>query len=184
VTRRKGAAVSVRQIKGVWYWETMVNGQKHYGAFNGKDGTAIPKDRSEAKDMLGAIRLQLRQGTYRCDTDLANFANFVDKVYLPFARKHHAEPAHDEFRCEVLKAEFGKLRLRDVTTMRVESFINKRLRTMTVRVEKSADGRKTRPSRGAPRPSGRRSRCSPRSSTWRGRRGSSERIRATSSTRP
>lgn len=135
--------MSVRQIKGVWYWETMVNGQKHYGAFNGKDGVAIPKDRSEAKDMLGAIRLQIRQGTFRHDSDLASFANFVDKVYLPFAREHHAEPAHDEFRCKVLKEEFGKLKLRDVTTMRVESFINKRLRTVTVRVEKSADGKRT-----------------------------------------
>lgn len=135
--------MSVRQIKGVWYWETMVNGQKHYGAFNGKEGTAIPKDRSEAKDMLGAIRLQIRQGTYKRDTDLASFANFVDKVYMPFAREHHSEPAHDEFRCEVLKAEFGKLKLKDVTTMRVESFINKRLKTVTVRVEKSAEGKRT-----------------------------------------
>ena len=93
--------------------------------------------------MVSAIRMQIRAGTYGRDSDLANFAKFVDKVYLPFAREHHAHSAHDEFRCQTLKEEFGKLRLRDITTMRVESFINKRLKTTTVRVDKDAKGKKT-----------------------------------------
>lgn len=132
----------VREIKGVFYWETTVNGQRYYGAFNGKDGEPIPRDKPEAKDMVSAIRLQIRAGTYGREQDVSTFSNFVDKIHLPFAREHHASPAHDEFRCEVLKAEFGRLRLRDITTMRVESFINKRLATTTVRVLTNARGEK------------------------------------------
>lgn len=132
--------MSVRQIKGVWYWETMVNGRKYYGAFNGKDGEDVPRGKAEAKEMLSAIRRQIRAGTYGEKSDLADFSKFVDGLYLPFAREHHASPQHDEFRCEVLKKEFGKLKLKQITTMRVETFIKKRLESETVRVARDSEG--------------------------------------------
>lgn len=61
-------------------------------------------------------------------------------MYLPFAREHHAEPAHDEFRCDVLKAHFGNVRFSQITMMSVIGFINERLKSRTVRTRLLEDG--------------------------------------------
>jgi integrase len=71
---------------------------------------------------------------------LKNFVTFVDKIYLPFAREHHASPAHDGFRCEVLKDYFKGKRFDEITMMMVVKFINQRLSSETVRKEALEDG--------------------------------------------
>ena len=64
----------------------------------------------------------------------------MDKIYLPFAREHHASPAHDGFRCEVLKNYFNGKRFDEITMMMVVKFINQRLSSETVRKEVLEDG--------------------------------------------
>lgn len=124
----------VKRRNGVYHWETMVNKVRYYGCFNGKDGEDIPQNEREAEDMLAAIRLRIRAGTYGRKRD-DNFAAFVGQVFLPYARANHANPRHAEFRSEVLNRYFGKWRLAEITRMMIESFIKERLQSKTVRKE-------------------------------------------------
>jgi integrase len=136
----------IRKRGRYYHFEVWLDGErKAFGAFNGKDGIPLAKDKREAMDFEGRIRQAIIAGTYRKGEDrdgLKYFAAFVDKVYLPFAREHHSSPAHDEFRCIVLKDYFKGKRFSDITTMLVEKYVNDRLGTETVRVEKLPDGRK------------------------------------------
>lgn len=136
----------IRKRGKYYHFEIWLDGERRaFGAFNGKDGLPLARDKREAMDFEGQIRQEVIAGTYRRGEDregLKYLAAFVDKVYLPFAREHHASPAHDEFRCAMLKAHFAGRRLDQITTMLVERFINDRLGTDTVRIEKFPDGRK------------------------------------------
>jgi integrase len=143
----------IRKRGRYYHFEIWLDGErKAFGSFNGKDGLPLARDKREAMDFEGRIRQEVIAGTYRKGEDrgdLKTFAAFVDKVYLPFARGHHSSPAHDEFRCTMLKSYFGERRFDQITTMMVEKFVEDRLRTETVRVEKLADGQKS-PKRRAP----------------------------------
>jgi integrase len=128
--------VSVRKMGNTWFFEFMYEGRRYNGAFNGKNGMRIACDELEAKDFEAEIRIKVREGTYFKDAsqeDLKLFSTFVDKIYLPFAREHHSEPAHDEFRCRELKHHFKGRKLDEVTTMMVEKYINDRLKSSTIR---------------------------------------------------
>jgi integrase len=72
--------------------------------------------------------------------ELKDFATFVDKVYLPFARENHVDSDHDEFRCQVLKEFFAGRKFGEITMMMVVTFINARLKSETVRKEVLEDG--------------------------------------------
>jgi integrase len=64
----------------------------------------------------------------------------VNQIFLPYARENHAWPRHDEFGCEVLKEGFRGRRLTGITVMMITSFINERLRSMTLRKEVLSNG--------------------------------------------
>lgn len=130
--------------RGCYYdYEFMVAGQRYSGTFNGRDSKPIAKDKPEARELLYKERRKVIDGTYLSDNEreeLKDFSTFVDRVFLPFAREHHASPAHDEFRCQMLKDHFSGKRFDDITMMSVVSLINKRLNSTTVRKEIAADG--------------------------------------------
>jgi hypothetical protein len=83
-----------------------------------KNRKPVARDKKEARELEFKERLKVQNNTYFEDQqreELKDFATFVDKVYLPFAREHHAPPEHDEFRCVVLK---NSLRARSLATLR------------------------------------------------------------------
>lgn len=130
--------------RGRYYdFEFMVAGRRYSGTFNGRDGKPIAKDKPEARELLYKERRKVIDGTYLSDSEreeLKDFSTFVDRVFLPFAREHHASPAHDEFRCRMLKDHFRGKRFDEITMMAVVGLVNKRLNSITVRKEKAADG--------------------------------------------
>jgi integrase len=127
----------IRKRGKYYHFEIWLGGERRaYGSFNGKDGLPLAKDKREARDFEGQIRQQVIEGTWRQGEDrdsLKDFATFVDRVYLPYARANHACPAHDEFRSRTLKDYFGGRNLSRITTMLVEKYVNDRLNTTTVR---------------------------------------------------
>ena len=72
--------------------------------------------------------------------ELKDFCSFVGRVFLPFAREHHASPADDEFRCQMLKEHFRGRRFDEITTMMVVGLINQRLDSTTTRKEITVTG--------------------------------------------
>jgi integrase len=128
-----------------YHYEFMEGRKRYFGSFNGKNGKPIAKDKREAKELEFKERLKVRNGTNLEDEEreeLKDFTTFVDKIYLPFAREHHASPRHAEFRCQILKEFFVGKRFSDITAMVVISFINTRLNSETVRKEVLEDGAK------------------------------------------
>jgi integrase len=127
----------IRKRGKYYHFEVWLGGERRaYGSFNGKDGLPLAKDKREARDFEGRIRQQVIEGMWRQGQDrdsLKDFATFVDKVYLPYARANHASLAHDEFRSRTLKDYFAGRGLGEITTMLVERYVNDRLSTTTVR---------------------------------------------------
>jgi integrase len=135
----------VRKRGDFYHFEFMSGGRRYFGCFNGKNGLPFAKTKREAIDFEWRVRRQVMDGTYRPGEDreeLGDFATFVDRVYLPFAREHHSAPCHAEFRCKVLKEYFSGRKLDQITTMSVERYVTERLETTTVRKSVTADGSK------------------------------------------
>jgi hypothetical protein len=128
----------IRKRGQFYHFEFFVNGKRYAGSFNGKNDSHFANDKREARELAYQERRKVLDGTYRQDMEreeLKDFATFVDKIYLPFAREHHSSPAHDGFRCEVLKEYFKGKRFDEITMMMVVKFINQRLSSETVRKE-------------------------------------------------
>src|SRR3569832_1660920 len=101
-------------------------------------------NKREARDLVAVLRQKIREGNgpNRKREELKDFATFVDRVFLLFAKEHHASYRHDEFRCGTLKKHFAGKKFEEITPMAVVGFINRRLESKTVRKEVLRDGRK------------------------------------------
>lgn len=133
----------IRKRGQFYHFEFFVNGKRYAGAFNGKNGTQIAKDKNQARELAYQERRKVLDGSYRDEMEreeLKDFETFVDKVYLPFARENHSSVTHDEFRCKALKEQFQGKRFQEITMMMVVKFINQRLTSDTVRTEVREDG--------------------------------------------
>lgn len=131
VRRRKGGSF--------YHYEFWIEGVRYYGCFNGKKGKPLAKDRREA---IGFEAVEYRKALQGVDPEkerLKDFCYFVEQKYMPFALEHHSEPAHDQFRTDVMKEYFKGKQFSDITTMLVEKYIRDRLNTQTVRVESVLD---------------------------------------------
>ncbi|MDQ3804540.1 MAG: site-specific integrase [Acidobacteriota bacterium] len=125
-------------------FEFWLDGRYYSGTFNGKKGLERCEDINDARYQLAIVRKKIRDGERpdRNREELKDFATFVDRVYLPFAKAHHSSPRHAEFRCEMLKKHFAGKRFDEITPMAVVRFIDRRLESRTVRKEVLRDGRK------------------------------------------
>jgi integrase len=123
--------------KGIWQVEFKLRG------YHIKQ--SIPEART--KEQAVQVETQLRQaifdGKYNKDSGKEKFKDFVDLIYLPWARDNKKSYSHDEFRAEVLKTYFKDKLLRDFTPMLIETFKHHRLQTTTVR--KDADSGENKP---------------------------------------
>lgn len=137
--------MTIRKRGRNYHYQFWVNGRYYSGVFNGKNGAAIPKDKTEARILEALKRKKILDGTYDRDFDreqLRDFSTFVDKVYLPFAEEHHQTYDHDVFRCATLKQYFAGKRFEEITMMSVVGYINTRLQSTTQRKEVLGDGTK------------------------------------------
>lgn len=76
----------IRKRGQFYHFEFFVNGKRYAGAFNGKNGSQIAKDKNQAREFAYQERRKVLDGSYRDEMEreeLKDFATFVDKVYLP-----------------------------------------------------------------------------------------------------
>ena len=76
--------------------------------------------RSQAKRAEIGVRESIYNGRFNPSTE--QFSNFVDNIYLPWARNNKKSFAHDESRAKPLKGFFGTLELRKIPPMLIEEF--------------------------------------------------------------
>lgn len=136
--------MAVRERGAYIAYEFWLDGQYYSGTFNGKKGMPLCTNKREARDKVAVLRQKIREGNgpNRKREELKDFTTFVDRVFLPFAKEHHASYRHDEFRCATLKKHFAGKKFEEITPMAVVGFINRRLESKTVRKEVLRDGRK------------------------------------------
>lgn len=65
----------------------------------------------------------------------ANFAHFVEEVYLPASRTEKRSWRHDEFRASTLCQHFGEMALREIKPMYIQKFRDVRSKTKSRRGE-------------------------------------------------
>lgn len=113
-----------------WYYGFMIRRVRYFGS--------IPeaRTRGEALKVEAMKRLEVYQGRYGNEPGAKDFCEFVDSVYMDYAKSNKTTWKHDEFRCETLKGHFKGLRFRDITPRSVEKFILARLESDTQRQTK------------------------------------------------
>lgn len=72
------------------------------------------RTKAEALKVEAMKRLEVYEGRYGKEPGVKDFCEFVDQVYMEYARSNKATWKHDLFRSETLKEHFGGLRFRDI----------------------------------------------------------------------
>ncbi len=113
-----------------WYYSFMIRRVRYFGS--------IPEARTkaEASKVEALKRNEVYEGRYGKEPGVKDFREFVDEVYMDYAKSNKATWKHDEFRSETLKEHFKGLRFRDITPRSVEKFILARLQSDTRRETK------------------------------------------------
>jgi integrase len=125
-------SVEDRGTAGVtrWHFKFMHKGVIYSGP------VPSAKDGKKAREYEEKKRAEVILGLYdKTEPGTHDFCNFVDKVYLTYARENKETWRHDEFRCEVIKECFRGKRFCDFTPLLIVKFINERLESKTVRKE-------------------------------------------------
>jgi integrase len=122
--------MTVHKRGGRWHYAFMINGTRYRGA--------LPEARTkkEAEEGEAQVRHSISQGTYgkaREEVGTTLFAEFVDEVYLPWARDNKKSWRNDVDRGRVLAEYFKGMAFRDITPMVIEKFKRDRLKTKTRR---------------------------------------------------
>ena len=111
--------------KGIWIVEFRLRG--HYIK------QAIPEARTkqDAELVQTQIKRAIFDEKYNPAAGNRDFVEFVDEVYLPWARASKKSWKDDEERAKPVKAFFKGKRLRDINPMLIEQFKQLRLNTKT-----------------------------------------------------
>jgi integrase len=99
--------------KASWWMEFTLRG--HYV----HEAVAGARTQAQAERAESAIREEIYDGRYNRSARAKGFSDFVDKVYVPWAKRSKSSWRHDECRSETLKQFFRNRPLRDVTAMMV-----------------------------------------------------------------
>src|ERR1043165_2682514 len=112
--------------KGTWIVEFRLRG--HYVK------QAIPEARTkaEAEQAQTKIRRDIFDDKYERAAGNRDFTEFVDEVFVPWAKTSKRSWQDDEERARPLKEFFAGKRLRDITPMLIEQFKQQRLKTKTL----------------------------------------------------
>ena len=116
--------------KGTWIVEFRLRG--HYIK------AAIPEARTkaEAEQVQTHIKRAIFDDKYNRAAGNKDFTEFVDEVFVPWAKASKRSWQDDEERARPLKAFFEGKRLRDITPMLIEKYKQQRLNTDTLHKRK------------------------------------------------
>lgn len=104
--------------KGKWWMEFQLRGHDVHESIPGA------RARAQAERAESAIREAIYNGKYNKATQTRRFSEFVDEVYLPWARRNKASWRNDESRAKALKLFFGNRPIREITPMLIRRLKN------------------------------------------------------------
>ncbi len=109
--------------KGTWIVELRLRG--HYI----KEAIPEARTKAEAEQVQTQIKRAIFDDKYNRAAGNKDFAEFVDEVFVPWAKASKRSWQDDEERARPLKDFFESKRLRDITPMLIEKYKQQRLNT-------------------------------------------------------
>ncbi len=109
-----------------YHYSFRLNGKRYRGS--------IPEARTkwQAEQAELRIKQEVFEGRFgKMEVGTVKFADFVDRVYLPWAKANKRSWKDDEYKLPVLKTFFHNNALRDITPFSIERFKQTRLTTPT-----------------------------------------------------
>lgn len=97
--------------KGKWWMEFRLRGHDIHESIPGA------RTKAQAERAESNVRESIYDGKYNKATKTRRFSEFVDEVYLPWAKANKASWENDDSRAKVLKEFFGNRPIRDITPM-------------------------------------------------------------------
>src|SRR6266852_7059036 len=116
--------------KGVWIVEFRLRG--HYI----KEDIPEARTKQEAEQAQTKIKREIFDDKYNRAAGNKDFAEFVDEVFVPWAKASKRSWQDDEERARPIKEFFKGKRLRDVSPMLIEQYKQLRLKTDTLHKRK------------------------------------------------
>jgi integrase len=116
--------------KGTWVVEFSLRG--HYI----KQAVPEARTKAEAKQVETQLKQAIFDDKYNRAAGNKDFGEFVDEVFLPWARASKRSWQDDEERARPLKSFFEGKRLRDIKPMLIEKYKQQRLNTDTLHKRK------------------------------------------------
>lgn len=112
--------------KGVWIVEFRLRGQYV------KQAIPEARTRAEAEQAQVKLKRDIFDDKYNRAAGNKDFTEFVDEVFVPWAKASKRSWQDDEERAKPLKVFFAAKRLREITPMLIEQFKQQRLKTKTL----------------------------------------------------
>lgn len=111
----------VRKRGSVWWYDFQIRGIRY------RQPVPEAVTKRQAEEAERQARNAVFENRYQRFNNQVNFAEFLDKTYLPWSRANKRSYKVDEYRAPVLKSYFGKRDLRDITPMLIEQYKRERL---------------------------------------------------------
>ena len=94
--------MAVRKIGQRWYYDFRIRRSRYRGV--------IPEARTKAQAETAEVRIRNKifDRKYNTQADTLTLAEFIDEVYLPYAKLNKRHPINDELHCKAIVEFFGK----------------------------------------------------------------------------
>ena len=124
-----------------WWMEFKLKGHHVHESVTGA------RTQGQAERAESAVREEIYNGKYNRGAKTCRFSEFVDTIYVPWAKQNKLSWRHDECRAERLKQFFGDRPLREINAMMVRRLKNELLGEKTRRFD--GESKERTPRKGA-----------------------------------
>src|SRR5262249_9471290 len=115
-TRERDTTMSVYKRRGRWHFSKTINGVRHRGAL------PTARNKAQAEQAEAKIILELHQNEYGGRRSSPTLNDFVDRVFVPWAKANRRSWRSDAGRLKSIKRFFGAKRLTDISPFLIERF--------------------------------------------------------------
>lgn len=108
--------MSVYKRNGHWHFTKTINGVRYRGAFK------TARTKAQAEEAERKTLNEIHEGTYGKTKAKETLKDFVDNIYIPWAKVNKRSWKMDIYRLKAVLAFFGKKRLCEISPFDVEKF--------------------------------------------------------------
>jgi integrase len=117
--------MAVRKRGCVWYYDIGIRGVRYRGA--------IPEARNKAQAEQAEVRIrnEIFEGRFGKLIGSMKLSEFINDVYLPWARLNKRHPRNDELHCKDILKFFGSKSFAEISPLLIEKFKKARRESIT-----------------------------------------------------